>query len=401
MPRRRAKHGFTVVELMVSLCVGGIAISSLYAVGAASTRHFREQQRISTTQGSLRAAMNQLKRDFARAGFLATPNASLNGEFCGARLGAPLNSSSNTPGDGRLAGISAFHKKVAKPTELDPDNLNEKLAVVDDVILMGNYATSGEYMGIQMSGDNRTVFVPVTSQSFTRDFTNWYAAGGVAAGACNTTTLQTAFPRGRLVRIRNRVNTNGFAQVDRAECIAGSSNAQIALQAQVNGCNPNGGWVAPVNTIRYHAENASADAEMSRVRIGNLNRVAQLRRTEMDPAAKDKPLLRSDGSNLPVDDRAILDYVVRFTVDFIVRTVNANTISIAPATEAVVQANPEYVRGAIIEIAARTAEHEPDMDVSLTTARLPPFRVFKTQGAARTRSLRAEIFIPNVALAKY
>jgi hypothetical protein len=110
-------------------------------------------------------------------------------------------------------------------------------------------------------------------------------------------------------------------------------------------------------------------------------------------------LVRADGT--AVDDRAILDYVVRFTVDFIVRTTDANTISIVPATEAVVQANPEFVRGAIIELAARTAEHEPDMDVSLTTARLPPFRVFKTQGAARTRSLRAEIFIPNVALAKY
>jgi hypothetical protein len=32
---------------------------------------------------------------------------------------------------------------------------------------------------------------------------------------------------------------------------------------------------------------------------------------------------------------------------------------------------------------------------------LPPFRVFNTQGAARTRSLRAEIFMPNIALAKY
>jgi hypothetical protein len=384
---------------MVSLCVGGIAISSLYAVGAASTRHFREQQRISTTQSSLRAAMNQLKRDFARAGFLATPNASVNGEFCGARLGAPLNSSSNTAGEGRLAAISAFHKNVAKPTELDPDNLNEKLAIVDDVILMGNYATSGEYMNIQMSGDNKTVFVPTTSQSFTRDFTNWYASGGVAAGACNNTALQTAFPNGRLVRIRNRVNTSGFAQVDRADCGAGT--AQIALQSHVNCCNPNGGWIAPVNTIRYHAANASADAEMSRVRIDKLNRVAQLRRTEMDPAAKDKPLVRPDGTNTPVDDRAILDYLVRFTVDFILRTANPNTISIAPATEAAVQANPEYVRGAIIELAARTAEHEPDMDVRLNTSRLPPFRVFKTQGAARTRSLRAEIFIPNVGLAKY
>ncbi|HET6339704.1 MAG TPA: prepilin-type N-terminal cleavage/methylation domain-containing protein, partial [Polyangiales bacterium] len=99
----RSQFGFTVVELMVSLCVGGIAISSLYAVGAASTRHFREQQRISTTQSSLRSAMNQIKRDFARAGYLATPNVAANGESCGVAPTAPVNDSSNALGRGKLA----------------------------------------------------------------------------------------------------------------------------------------------------------------------------------------------------------------------------------------------------------------------------------------------------------
>jgi hypothetical protein len=344
--------------------------------------------------------MNQLKRDFARAGYLATPNVSVNGEHCGPLLGSPLNSSSNTPGEGRLAAISAFHKNVAKPSELDPDNLNEKLAVVDDVILMGNYATSGEYMNIKMSGDLLNVFVPTTSQSFTRDFTSWYAQGGVAAGACNDAALQSAFPPGRLVRVRNTVNASGYAQVARAACVGGAPQAVINLMTQIQGCNADSGWIAPVSTIRYHAENAvDASVESSRVRIDKKNRVAQLRRTEMDPSAKAKPLLRADGT--AVDDRAILDYVVRFTVDFIVRTADPNTISIVPATEAVVQANPEFVRGAIIELAARTAEHEPDMDVKDTAMRWPPFRVYSTQGAARTRALRAEIFMPNVALPRY
>ncbi len=401
MPRRsqRNRHGFTVVELMVSLCVGGIAISSLYAVGAASTRHFREQQRISTTQSSLRSAMNQIKRDLSRAGFLATPNASVNGEFCGTRLDAPLNDPSNALGRGRLAGVSAFHKNVTKPTELDPDKLNEKLAVVDRVMLMGNYATSGEYMSITMNANDNSVTIPTGSQSFTRDFTNWYAANGQAAGSCSDAALQAAFPVGRLVRVRNVVNANGFAQVSRAVCNTATPTATIDLATQISGCNANGGWIAPVNTILYHAENATVEGEKSRVSIGGVNRVAQLRRTEMDPSNKEKPLTRADGST--VDDRAVLDYVVRFTVDFIVRTSGPRVLSIVPATEAVVQANPEFVRGAIVELAARTAEHEPGMDVQLNTARLPPFRVFNTQGAARTRSLKAEIFMPNIALAQY
>lgn len=394
---QRKRSGFTVVELMISLCVGGIAISSLYAIGAASTRHFREQQRISTTQSSLRSAMSQVKRDLARAGYLATPNASVNGEFCGTRVGSPINEPSGMAGTGRLAAVSAFTKNIGKPTELDPDNLNAKYGTVDTVTLMGNYATSGEYMGISLNANANSVTVPTATQSFTRDFTNWYAANGQGAGTCSDAALQAAFPVGRLVRIRNVVNTNGFAQVASAKCNTANPTAQIDLATQVTGCNADGGWIAPVNTILYHVENATGD---ERSLIGN-NRVAQLRRTEVDPADKTKTLMRTDGSNLPVDDRAVLDYVVNFTIDFIMRTNDPDTMNIVPGTVAAVRANPEFVRGAIIEIVARTAEHEPDMDVRLSEGRLPPFRVFSTPGAARTRSLRSEIFMPNVALAKY
>jgi prepilin-type N-terminal cleavage/methylation domain-containing protein len=397
--RKQCKSGFTVIELMVSLCVGGIAISSLYAVGAASTRHFREQQRISTTQSSLRSAMNQLKRDFARAGYLTTPNASLAGEYCGPKVSAPVNDETSGLGRGRLAGISAFHKTVTIPTQLDPDNLNSTLAQVDDVILMGNYATSGEYMDITMATDELSASVPTTTESFTRDFTYWYQANGSAAGTCSNPALQAAFPKGRLVRVRNLQNLNGFAQVSQAVCNAGTPTATISFQPAIRNCNATSGWIAPVNTIRYHAENA-AGTEISR--IGG-NRIAVLRRTEMDPSDKTKPLTVTDGTGTRnVDDRAVLDYLVRFRVDFLLRdSTSANKPTTVPATELDVNAKPEWVRSAIVELAARTAEHEPDMDVSLNTARLPPFRVLKTQGAARTRALRAEIFIPNIAYARY
>ena len=64
------------VELMISLTVGGIAITSIYAVGAASDAPVP-----STTadrlgaQTALRMAMNQLKRDISLRRYLVTPNA--------------------------------------------------------------------------------------------------------------------------------------------------------------------------------------------------------------------------------------------------------------------------------------------------------------------------------------
>jgi prepilin-type N-terminal cleavage/methylation domain-containing protein len=67
---RKERAGFTMIELMVSLAVGGVAIGAIYAIGSASTRQFQAEHYIANTQSSLRIAMSQVKRDIARAGFL-------------------------------------------------------------------------------------------------------------------------------------------------------------------------------------------------------------------------------------------------------------------------------------------------------------------------------------------
>ncbi len=397
----RVTAGFTIVELMIALTVGGIAISSLYAVGAASTRNFREQNRISSTQSSLRAAMNQIKRDFQRAGYLATPNIELAGEWC-MKGTSPLHDDRVNQGYGQIAAISAFHNDVTPPDALDPDKLNKKsLVEVDDVILMGNYATSGEYMGVIMAGDGKSLTIPTTTQGFRRDFAHWYTGGGGAVvGTCDQVALQTAFAPGRLVRIHTMPGLHAFTQVTASSCDASLAKIELKDAIPSGQCNATGGWVSPVSTIRYHVAEADKESES---RLTEINRVAVLRRTELDPNDKAKPLVINDGGTLRnADDRAVLDYAVRFNVEFLMRKDADQQVNFVAATETAVRSTPERVRGVIVEIAARTAEHEPDMDNLLgASARLPPFRVLKTPGAARTRALKAELFLPNIALEGY
>lgn len=402
---QRGRRGFTVIELMVALTVGGIAISSVYAIGAASTQNFRQQQRVSATQSSLRAAMNQIKRDFARAGYLGTPRVDQPGELCADSVVGSLNDPAHIVGSGRLAAISAYFEVAAKPTELDPDNLNA-WATVSDVTLMGNYATSGEYGGIALSVDRKTVTLPSTSQSFIRDFSSWYAAGGRAAGICNENALLAAFTPGRIVRVRALNDLSHYTRIESASCpnVAGAP-AVITLETAVPAaCPADTGWISPVNTIRYHAMNATGE-ETSRI---GANRVAVLRRTEVDPTSK---LVRlqvvEGGAPRVVDDRAILDFVTRFNVRFLMRRTAGGTppptnVDFAPATEAMVSADPEEVRGVIIELAARTAEYEPDLPTVAST-RLRPFQMLDgtPSGGARTRALRAELMLPNIAMKKY
>ena len=370
---------------MIALAVGGIALSSIYAVGSASTRHFRQQQRISATQTALRVAMDQLKRDFQRAGFLATPNVQSGAEAC-ALPGLPIDDASGSANTGRLAAVSTFAKNVTRPGGLDPANLNS-WATLDTVTLMGNYSTSGEYSAISISVDGLTVTIPMGWQSFQRDFTIW---SGANAGQCNSEAFNAAFPVGRLVRIHTLTDRNFFSQVAAASCV-GTGPVTITLATRVPAqCNANGGWIAPVNTIRYAVQDATAD-EVSR--IGTTNQIAVLRRGEVAPDNKGV-LLTNQGTAVPIDDRTVLDYVVRFNVNFMIADLGANRTSLMPATDAAVRLAPQQVRGVIIDLAARTAEHEPEFFNAVNGL---AFRLRSSTGAARVRQLHAELLLPNVA----
>src|ERR1700712_5920127 len=74
---RSSRAGFTLVELMIALIAGAFAVSAVYYLNGVSSRAFAEQMRVSETQMSLRSAMEQLRRDFSRAGYLGTPNSAL------------------------------------------------------------------------------------------------------------------------------------------------------------------------------------------------------------------------------------------------------------------------------------------------------------------------------------
>ena len=65
--RPRARAGFSLLELMVALTVGGLAITSIYAVGSASTRVFYQQQQVANTAANTantaaHAAISRLRR---------------------------------------------------------------------------------------------------------------------------------------------------------------------------------------------------------------------------------------------------------------------------------------------------------------------------------------------------
>jgi prepilin-type N-terminal cleavage/methylation domain-containing protein len=417
--RRAARPaGFTLLELMVALTVGGIAITSIYAIGSASTRQFHTQQQVANTQSSLRIALNQVKRDLARAGFLSTPSASAPGQVC-----APVSSTIHNPPTMSLAGISRFTNDIGINTasnnngNVDPTGNNvANGASVDEIVLMANYETANEYSGVRLTNSSE-IAISGTWHAFTQDFTDWYNPSG---DPFEPTAFARAFTAGRLIRIRTTTGVSHFAQVA-ANGLTDPTPGPPATDALVRfapaipgGCQATvtGGWVAPVSTIRYVVQNAAGGTLNDQRNVATpggaiaasaANPNAQLWRVEVLPTDTVTPL---DAANLPA--RVVADYVVGFNVSFTMSTQgNPNladiyNVGVTTNTPATVNANPERVRAVTVDLAVRTPDQDRFMQFSQTNcANLRCFQVNTAPGAARVRRMRAEVFLPNLATEGY
>jgi prepilin-type N-terminal cleavage/methylation domain-containing protein len=417
----QAHAAFSLVELMVALTIGGIALGSIYAVGAASTRHFREQARISTTQTSVRMAMETIKKDFQRAGYFGTPNAEVQPERCG----GGLPPSTLTPGNYKLAAVTDFFDRVAgvdtPPAFVDSttSQVNKPYIALDSVALIGNYTTTGEYPMRSFSAG--TVLLAQDSYSFQRDF--WYNGPAPPAPGLLLNSVVNAFAVGRMVRLHAAGETFMFTTVGGAPTAPGTDvKVPVTTTTAPSGCGvATSGWIAPVNKIQYRVMEGTY-SETARLSTGG--RFGILKRTEVDPTvAPDgttgvipalNTALTDTNGNSTADDRSVLDYVVNFNLRFVMAVKGANNRSVpntvnwvaAPAAD--VHDLPHEIIGVIIDLAARTPEQEPSMSYlagsfgTFTESGPRTFRVFTDRpGAARVRAAHAELLLPNIAYKGY
>lgn len=407
--------GFTLLELMVSLTVGGLAIASIYAVGAASTRTFQQQQQIATAQTALRMALNQVKRDIARAGYLGTPNVTVP-PGCAPQVCGPINALIDNPaGSGRLAAFSAFQNNIVLVAGtndgVDPTGLNRANGfTTDDVVLFANYETAANYPVFVINpGNPSQIGISQDWYSFRHDFTDWY---NNAAPAYNATAFNDAFRVGRLIGIQTARRVSHFAAITQVDA-PGTPTGPVpvtfgaAVPASCVGDLDNA-WAAPISAIRYYARNAAAVEADTRTGAP----IAQLIRQEVLPTDKVTPLGNNGGVNNP--GRAILDYLVAFNLSFTMTTAtgcgNPDNYAIGTTTAdpnttenpVTVNGNPERIRAVAIELAVRASQ--PDPSLLWTQGGCSQLRCFglpQQPNAVRVRRMRAEVFVPNVAMEGY
>jgi prepilin-type N-terminal cleavage/methylation domain-containing protein len=412
--------GFTLLELMVALGVGGIAITSIYAIAASTTRQFRQQEQVANTQSAVRFAMTQLKRDIGRAGYLSTPNASPPLDRPPQTCGLVDSDLDNGNATGRLAAFSQYSNDVTiTPANdairpLGPPATRNPAAdfSADQITLLGNYETSAEYPGVTVLDPNR-IAIDQDWHGFQRDFTNWYVPGAVPP-VYQPALFEEAFRVGRLIRIQTTRRLRHFAIIQSVPGPLPSINddVQITFQPAIPAscmAEATGGWVAPVSVIQLSVTNMVGDFG----RGAAIGPIGQLMRREMDPRLSQRTnmLPMNPAAIVPsFNSRSILDFVVSFNLSFTMTDdtgpnqpdayIMGNTVSDNSVNQA-----PERIRAVTIDVAARLPFQDPTLPWSLNTCRggrcFEVFHQEKQPGAARVRHMRAEVFVPNVAYEGY
>lgn len=406
-PNKRS--GFTLVELMIALIAGSFAVAGTYYLSGISSRSFNEQMRVSETQLSLRSAMEQLRRDIGRAGFLAVPNSATLAPNCGGSFGG----SDVAPRQVRAVGIS--YDGSIDGSDSDVQKVKALLGTPDtnktraDILrLWGNYATSDAYLTDPTRNSSSTIYFQADSESFRRSFYTPAANNGTATYEDGATgAFARAFAKGRMVRVEHE---GRYFFRDIKDVKPALPTPYVELETPLPGCFEPTRWtaIAPVMRVRYQLEHDKVD-DLKRLSAVSstlgARRPVLVRREEKD----------SDDSVVDDSARVVLDYAVEFAVDAIVNT--AATLTDTPVWEyrtaanaATASASTERLRALVVTLSSRSTEADPNLPqlgrtrfktTNLLDSPLQTFRVIDPDKAeivlnARVRTMRSEIFLQNL-----
>lgn len=390
---RRRRAGFTLVELMVALLIGTLVAAAMFTLGGATAHHFQEQQRVGVTQRSVRMAMDRLRRDIARAGYLHVPSDT-----------SPYVLRCPTPATPRAMNAVWFADDDDEGnTALDSVERTMNGVSADRLRLIGNYATGDQYLVRTMNTAGNEVHLQTDWLAFRRSF----VVTSDGSSAVDTTRYEDVFRAGRMLHIETRSGFHYFVQITGATVNSSGTIATVSISPGLGVDNPcmeglgRGALVSPLSEVEYYVGLPNSDSSLEPRSSAVTGPNTILYRRELD---------MRDGSELAGTRRPILEFAIDFNLEFVVDTniTPANPPNLrrlaGPAAVPVVQNSAWQVRAIIACLAARTPEQDarfpwPDDWNSGRPAAAPlnRFKVFPGQpGAARVRQLTTEITMPNM-----
>jgi prepilin-type N-terminal cleavage/methylation domain-containing protein len=413
-------QGFTLVELMVSITITSIVVGALYSVSRSATETFNQQQRAADMQLRLRLAMERLRSDITRAGYMATPNSADDPRVCPkpspflqgiaiTRIASSSNPVPNTTG----AGVSST-------------DINQYITPVR-MRMVGNYTTTDEFLVESVDSDTHTIRL--------QHHTPQWASRVTSDAEFRRIFLPQNSSRPRLLRIMSPTGTMQYVTVttglwqrydsSTSPTITVASGPTVigpgAMVGTTVGCGISGlgagSTLAPVDMVEYEIRNGSVMAAT----------LPELYPTGAEAEAKSDLVrsmwsLGSDPEELPGTAQLVGEYAVDFdatvvadegmgtgavTMHAVAWGDDTGALGIAHyaadrigPTSAVSGIFPQRIRSVLVRLSTRDRQQDPNFGWTQRSAENPltRFRVNADRpGAARVRTLTTEIVLPNFA----
>jgi prepilin-type N-terminal cleavage/methylation domain-containing protein len=442
MRRTRGQEGFTLIELTVALVAGLVVALGIMGLSKDATHTFHEEMRSSAAEANLRTAMDRLRADLARAGYMSTGNISTDPLI--ARAPGETNPIPSTLlGLGRLTSIYLDSGGVATTAPL-PLSAAQNIPLNPDAIdIAGNMTSTDQFevsviqAGASVCGGAR-IFLNTLSPSFLRNF----ATGGLAE--VNNTFQPVAGSAGQfIVRLVDKTGHSQFLTTCAGQPAAGAQGTQIYLDiaaapplrmsrdiGNVGGLAGygSGSLVNPVQIVRWQLLQATAEPAQY-APLGGQPLVPNV----VDPTKYD--LVRSyvdaaTGNPIAATTEVVAEYAVDLKFAF---AVDAGTSGLLPNMQIfpfgnpnnplwapnilgnpalLGQPDPARIRSVRVRLVTRAAEPDRTLNVAVPNPNGQPFMYrycvqppaptgcdpVNTAGIlqyARARTLTAEVALPN------
>ncbi|HEY2510374.1 MAG TPA: type II secretion system protein [Polyangiaceae bacterium] len=286
LPGRRKESGFTLVELLVSMVAGLMVALAVVAMSREASGTFHEETRIAGAQMQIRAAMDRLRADVARASFMSTGNIWID-PMIPTGAGTVMNvaqitaiSNSNHMSIQSLAGIRLFSGGSALATPgsavngVSPDAIEiagNMTSVYELAIGGATGTTSPVVAGAGCNGGGQRVYLDVDSSPSLWLLVGMQTVGGDAGTsgtpAAYATALNNVFqPVAGAQFIVRIVDSNGKSQYA-ATCatqaagwnVVGTNNQPYVdldstTPVTMSGTGGNTATINPVQIVRWQIE---------------------------------------------------------------------------------------------------------------------------------------------------
>jgi type II secretory pathway pseudopilin PulG len=394
---RRAQAAFTLVELTVALVAGLIVALGIVGLSHEATQTFNEESRNSAAEAAMRTAVDRLRADIARAGYMSTGNILSDPMIAHAPTKTNLQNllNANMTGIKELAALQLIDKGSVTTSGLALSALQSP-AVAPDVLLIGGNMTCAEQFDVQMilpaNGNCQQILLSPVSPAIyrvaTAGLTSPMASQELdnvfAPVTGNGTTAQF------MVRLLDDTgHTQYLATCARAD-VAGitaagqpflwidSADTQIltatdtAGQGGVSGYAAGKAWVNPVQLVRWEITSTAQEALHQPQFSAGLGNVVQSGQLDTNKYDLMRSYLDVKGNVIPQTSEIVAEYAVDLDFAFTV-----DTSLVGPTKPSIVS----YAFDDALNLGWAK-------DVSTQTAgATPPVNV----GAQRIRSVRARL----------